>query len=116
MQALDKIGTQNGGNRAFDTTGYAASSDYVLSQIARKQDKDFKTWKQYFYHTYEETRNISVAGPDGEDVDVLSLMYNNATPLPNGVTGELVAVPVDDTVGMYTPSKFLQTINYWSSA
>ncbi|KAL5372817.1 hypothetical protein DPSP01_013187 [Paraphaeosphaeria sporulosa] len=99
LRALDEIGKQNGGNRAFGTTGFAKSSDYVLSQITSKHDKEFKTWKQYFNHTYEETRAISVTGPNGEDVDVLSLMYNNATPLPNGVTGELVAVPVDDALG-----------------
>lgn len=99
LRALDKIGKKNNGNRAFGTTGYAQSSDYVLSQITTKRDKDFKTWTQKFNHTYEETRDISVTGPDGEDVDVLSLMYNNATPLPGGVTGELVVVPVDDTAG-----------------
>jgi aminopeptidase Y len=104
LRALDKIGKQNDNNRAFGTTGYAASSDYVLSQITKKHDQYFKTWKQYFNHTYEETRNISVTGPDGEAVDVLSLMYNNATPLPDGVKGELVAVPVDDAVGMYKVS------------
>lgn len=102
LRALDKIGKKNNGNRAFGTTGYAQSSDYVLSQITTKRDKDFKTWTQEFNHTYEETRDISVTGPDGEDVEVLSLMYNNATPLPGGVTGELVAVPVDDTAGKYT--------------
>ncbi|KAK3214061.1 hypothetical protein GRF29_28g1911255 [Pseudopithomyces chartarum] len=99
LRALDKIGKKNNGNRAFGTTGYAQSSDYVLSQITTKRDKDFKTWTQEFNHTYEETRDISVTGPNGEDVEVLSLMYNNATPLPGGVTGELVAVPVDDTAG-----------------
>jgi len=102
LRALDKIGKKNNGNRAFGTTGYAQSSDYVLSQITTKRDKDFKTWTQEFNHTYEETRDISVTGPNGEDVEVLSLMYNNATPLPGGVTGELVAVPVDDTAGKYT--------------
>lgn len=99
LRALDDIGKQNNGNRAFGTSGYAASSDYVLSQITSTNDTDFKTWTQNFNHTYEETRNIKVTGPDGEDVEVLSLMYNNATPLPDGVTGELVAVPVNDTVG-----------------
>ncbi|KAF1967756.1 Zn-dependent exopeptidase [Bimuria novae-zelandiae CBS 107.79] len=99
LRALDKIGKRNNGNRAFGTKGYAESSDYVLSQITSRHDSDFRTWTQKFNHTYEETREISVTGPDGEAVEVLSLMYNNATPLPNGVTGELVAVPVDDARG-----------------
>ncbi|KAF2001303.1 Zn-dependent exopeptidase [Amniculicola lignicola CBS 123094] len=96
---LDIIGKRNNGNRAFGTKGYTASSEYVLSQITTKHDKQFRTWKQPFNHTYEETRKISVLGPDGENVEALSLMYNNATPLPNGVTGELVAVPVDNARG-----------------
>ncbi|PVI04838.1 Zn-dependent exopeptidase [Periconia macrospinosa] len=98
---LDSIGQQNNGNRAYGTTGYAASSDYVLSQVKDSKNDDgfFTTWTQTFNHTYEETRNISVTGPDGEDVPVLSLMYNNATPLPGGVTGELAALPVDDVRG-----------------
>lgn len=99
LKELDRIAKKNNGNRAFGTKGYADSSDYVLSEISSKHDTFFRTWKQNFNHTYEETRKISVTGPDGEDVEVLSLMYNNATPLPNGVTGELVAVPVDDARG-----------------
>ena len=113
LRALDKIGKKNNGNRAFGTTGYAQSSEYVLSQITTKRDKDFKIWTQNFNHTYEETRKISVTGPDGEDVEVLSLMYNNATPLPGGVTGEVVAVPVDDAVGewIYVPGDLSDAIS-----
>ncbi|KAH7068446.1 hypothetical protein FB567DRAFT_615176 [Paraphoma chrysanthemicola] len=99
LRVLDEIGKRNNGNRAFGTRGYAQSSDYVLSQISTKNDKDFRTWTQPFNHTYEETRDISVTGPDGENVEVLSLMYNNPTPIPDGATGELVAVPVDDVRG-----------------
>jgi len=57
------------------------------------------TWVQPFNHTYEHTSNIKVRGPDGEDVFVLTLMYNHATPLPYGVTGPLVDTPVDDERG-----------------
>jgi hypothetical protein len=99
LKELDQISKKNNGNRAFGTKGFADSSDYVLSQITPNNDTDFRTWTQSFNHTYEETHKISVTGPDGEDVEVISLLYNNATPLPNGVTGELVAVPVDDARG-----------------
>lgn len=99
IKELDKIAKKNNGNRAFGTKGYADSSDYVMAQFNPNNDTDFRTWMQSFNHTYEETRKISLTGPDGEDVQVQSLMYNNATPLPNGVTGELVAVPVDDARG-----------------
>lgn len=105
LRALDKIGKKNNGNRAFGTKGYSESSEYVLSQITQKKDKDFKVWTQEFNHTYEETREISITGPDSEDVEVLSLMYNNATPLPGGATGEIVAVPVDDTAGTWMRSR-----------
>lgn len=101
LQELDAIGRRNNGNRAFGTKGYLESSNYVLSRISTKEDSIFRTWTQYFNHTYEETREISVTGPDGEDVEVISLMYNNATPLPNGVSGKLVAVPVDDARGRF---------------
>jgi hypothetical protein len=40
-----------------------------------------------------------VAGPEGEDVVVVSPMYNPATPLPGGIKASLVDTPVDDEVG-----------------
>ncbi|KAF1913449.1 hypothetical protein BDU57DRAFT_540871 [Ampelomyces quisqualis] len=99
LKELDAIGRRNNRNRAFGTKGYLESSNFVLSRISTKEDSVFRTWKQYFNHTYEETREISITGPDGENVKVISLMYNNPTPLPKGVSGQLVAVPVDDTRG-----------------
>jgi aminopeptidase Y len=38
-------------------------------------------------------------GPDGEDVDVISLQYNHPTPMPGGVTAPLVALKIDDERG-----------------
>lgn len=97
---LDRIGTENKGNRAFGTPGYKASSDYLLEQISVEgPDADFDIWKQYFNHTYEETREIALTGPDGEDVDVYTLIYNHATPVPDGITAQLAAIPVDDARG-----------------
>lgn len=93
---LDKIGQAHNNTRAYGTPGYAASSDYVLAQIPADA---FNVSRQFFTHTYHETRAISVTGPGGEDVEVYSLMYNHATPVPEGITAPLVALPVDDDRG-----------------
>ncbi|KAH7162170.1 hypothetical protein B0J13DRAFT_2689 [Dactylonectria estremocensis] len=95
LSDLNKIGIKNGGNRAFGLPGYKASRDYILSQIEGKYGKYFDTYVQPFNHTFEQTRDIWIRGPDGEDVYVITLIYNNATPTPDGVTGELIPVPVD---------------------
>ena len=54
---------------------------------------------QPFNHTFESTRDIWVKGPDGKKVYAVTLMYNSATPLPDGVTAALIDTPVDDTRG-----------------
>ncbi|KAH7312648.1 hypothetical protein B0I35DRAFT_437457 [Stachybotrys elegans] len=102
LWSLDKLGRENGGNRAFGTPGYQASSDYLMEQIGAhdgEEDKEFRIWKQYFNHTFAETREISLTGPNGEDVEVFTLIYNHATPVPEGTTAQLVDLPVDDARG-----------------
>lgn len=99
LQDLNDIGIKNGGNRAFGLPGYKASLDYIVNQIQGKYGKYLDTYVQPFNHTFEQTRDISVRGPDGEDVYVITLMYNTATPTPDGVTAPLVLVPVDDERG-----------------
>lgn len=96
---LNKIGRDNGGTRAFGTPGYKASVDYVLERAKTRFGREMDTWVQPFTHTFENTRDIKLRGPDGEDVFVLTLMYNHATPLPDGVTAPLVDTPVDDERG-----------------
>lgn len=61
--------------------------------------KHMDTYVQGFTHLFEQTREISLTGPDGEDVRVATLLYNDPTPLPDGVTAELVDTPVDDARG-----------------
>lgn len=106
LSDLNDIGDANGGNRAFGLPGFKASVDYVLERIGAtgagaltNETSALKTWVQPFNHTFEQTREISVTGPDGEDVYVLTLLYNAATPVPDGVTGALVDTPVDDVRG-----------------
>lgn len=75
--------------------------DYLIDQISIPSDPDFYTWTQPFNSTYAETREISVTGPEGEDVEVYSLLFNHPTPIPDGITADLVALPVDDNRGQY---------------
>lgn len=96
---MNQIAKKNGGNRAFGLPGYKASSDYVLERVQTRFGNTFDTTLQYFNHTFEQTRDISVTGPDGEDVPVITLLYNNATPLPGGVTAPLLDTPVNDVTG-----------------
>lgn len=99
---LNDIGDANGGNRAFGLPGFKASVDYVLERIGATDTNEtsaLTTWVQPFNHTFEQTREISVTGPEGEDVYVLTLLYNEATPVPDGVTAPLVDTPVDDERG-----------------
>jgi aminopeptidase Y len=54
---------------------------------------------QPFTHLFSQTRKVALTGPEGEKVDVVSLQYNHATPLPGGVTAPLVLIPIDDEHG-----------------
>lgn len=63
---------------------------------ASKQTNNQK--KQYFNHTFEQTREIKLTGPDGADVYVLTLLYNHPTPA-GGITAELIDTPVNDATG-----------------
>ncbi|KAG6031130.1 hypothetical protein E4U41_007705 [Claviceps citrina] len=96
---LNKIATDHGGNRAFGTPGYNASLDFVLDRAVTRFGRHMDTKVQRFTHLFHQVRDIRVLGPDGEPVHVLSLLYNPATPLPGGLTGELVHVPVDGARG-----------------
>ncbi|KAH6952598.1 hypothetical protein DER45DRAFT_573674 [Fusarium avenaceum] len=97
LQNLYQIALDNGGNRAFGLPGYNASLDFVLSHMRRGNHFDITV--QPFTHPFSHFRKISLTGPDGENVAVVSLQYNHATPLPGGVTAPLVLVPIDDTRG-----------------
>jgi hypothetical protein len=92
---LNKIARDHGGNRAFGLPGFKASVDFVLERAQKRFAKEMDTWVQPFTHTFEQTRDIWVKGPAGEDVHVITLLYNHPTPLPGGITAELIDTPVD---------------------
>ncbi|KAI1119376.1 peptidase family M28 [Nemania sp. NC0429] len=95
---LDHIAQENGGNRAFGTPGYEASRDYILERVQTRFSSEFDTTVQEFTHLYNEVREISVTGPDGESVPAVSLIYNPGT--DNGpIKAALIDTPVDDDRG-----------------
>ncbi|KAF6826321.1 aminopeptidase y [Colletotrichum musicola] len=96
---FNKIARDNGGNRAFGLPGYKASSDYILERVQGRFHKQLDTKLQYFNHTFAQTRELKVTGPDGEDVYAVKLQYNHPTELPGGNTGALIDIPVDDERG-----------------
>ncbi|KEY72401.1 hypothetical protein S7711_01069 [Stachybotrys chartarum IBT 7711] len=96
---FNKIARDNGGNRAFGFPGYNASLDFVLERVATRFSRHFDTFVQPFTHIFASTRSIDLVGPEGEDVRVDTLQYNNPTTLPGGNTGVLVNVPIDDERG-----------------
>lgn len=96
---LNHIADTHGGNRAFGEPGYKASVDFVVERARGRFWPEMDTFVQPFNHTYDKTLKISVTGPDGEDVFVISPQYNPATPLPGGITASLINTPVNDTTG-----------------
>ncbi|KAG7117544.1 Leucine aminopeptidase 2 like protein [Verticillium longisporum] len=95
---LNKIARDNGGNRAYGYPGYKASSDFILERVQTRFATTVDTRIQYFNHTFVQLNDISVTGPDGEDVVVIALTYNPPTPA-EGITAELIDTPVDDVRG-----------------
>ncbi|KAM0430394.1 hypothetical protein ACHAPT_005740 [Fusarium lateritium] len=96
LRNLYKIALDNDGNRAFGLPGYNASLDFVLARLGCGNHFDITV--QPFTHLFSHTRNISLTGPDGDDVQVISLQYNHAT-RSGGVTAPLALVPVNDERG-----------------
>ncbi|KAJ4213483.1 hypothetical protein NW759_010902 [Fusarium solani] len=96
LQNLYKIAQDNDDNRAFGLPGYNASLDFVLARLGCGNHFDITV--QPFTHLFSHTQSISLTGPDGDDVQIISLQYNHATPL-EGVTAPLALVPIDDERG-----------------
>ncbi|KAI1334490.1 hypothetical protein F5Y15DRAFT_401620 [Xylariaceae sp. FL0016] len=95
---LNRIAEENNGIRAFGTPGYKASVDYVLERAQTRFGPEYDTWTQAFNHSYAEVLEMSVTGPDGEDVETVSLIYNPGTD-EDGITAPLIDTPVDDERG-----------------
>ncbi|KAL0261518.1 hypothetical protein SLS55_002948 [Diplodia seriata] len=90
---LDTIATENGGNRAFGLPGYAASVDYISSQLA-KYNGTSKTWVQDFPALFNRVESITFQ-VDNTSYYVYGLTYSPST-TPEGVTAPLVLGPTGD--------------------
>ncbi|GAA2536259.1 M28 family metallopeptidase [Mycolicibacterium diernhoferi] len=94
LTRLQEIADQHGGNRAMGTPGYQGSVDYVVNTL---RDKGFETDTQEF-----EVRLPFAEEPDvtvgGTEVTAKPLSFTVGTG-PDGVSGPLVAAPVDETPG-----------------
>lgn len=95
---LNRIANENGGNRAFGLPGYKASVDYVLERAQTRFHEEYDTFVQPFNASFAQVRSISVTGPDGENVEVVPLLYNPGTD-PAGISAPLIDTPVDDERG-----------------
>lgn len=93
LAALDKIATENGGNRAFGLPGYAASVGYIKSQLAGYNTTS-KSWIQDFPALFNRVESIEFR-VDNTSYYVYGLTYSPST-TPEGVTAELVLGPTGD--------------------
>lgn len=94
LSKLQDIANANKGTRAVDTPGYDASVDYVVSTL-RNSGFDVQTpeFSAKVYHAEKGALTIA-----GKDFEAHALEFSPGT-APEGVTGPLVAVPVNDSPG-----------------
>lgn len=94
LSKLQDIANANNGTRAVGTPGYEASVDYVVKML---RDKGFDVQTPEF-----SARVFHADKPDvtvgGKQVEARALDFSLGTP-PDGVSGPLVAAPVDDSPG-----------------
>jgi Peptidase family M28/PA domain len=89
LSSLDVIGKANGGNRAFGLPGYAASVDYVLSQISNLEH--VTVWTQNF--TAEFKQEISISFRVGGKNYSAGHLSNFPSSSDLGITAPLVLGP-----------------------
>jgi Zn-dependent M28 family amino/carboxypeptidase len=88
LEAFQAIADEHG-SRASGTSGYAASAEYVESQLRKA---GYEPERQYFEFTYEETQaeSLKEISPNARDIDHHIMSYSGNTPV-GGETAELVA-------------------------
>ena len=94
LTKLSDIAKANGNTRAVGTPGYDASVDYVVGKL---RDKGFEVQTPQFEARIFHSDPGSVTVAD-KKFEARALEFSPATP-PVGVTGPLVAVPVDASPG-----------------
>ncbi|OJD34032.1 aminopeptidase y [Diplodia corticola] len=93
LAKLDTIASENGGNRAFGLPGYAASVDFISSELA-KYNATSRTWIQDFPALFNRVESITFR-VDNTSYYVYGLTYSPST-TPEGVTAPLVLGPTGD--------------------
>lgn len=78
--------------------------------MQQRWGEHYTTTLQKFTHLFSTTRKIELTGPDGK-VPTKAWLYNVATPLPNGITAELIDTPVDDERGSMCHEDMWKKIN-----
>lgn len=93
LEALNNIAFEKGnGNRAFGLPGFAASVDYIWSQISGFNGT--KAWKQDFSAWFAEVQTISLKVKD-EDLYVFGIAYSPSTS-QEGITAQVVLGPAGE--------------------
>jgi Zn-dependent M28 family amino/carboxypeptidase len=96
LTKLQDIAKANGNTRAVGTSGYDASVDYVVGML---RDKGFDVQTtQFDAHVFHSDPGSVTVGD--KTFEARALEFSVATP-PVGVTGPLVAVPVDKDPGCH---------------
>ncbi|GFG73477.1 putative lipoprotein aminopeptidase LpqL [Mycobacterium botniense] len=94
LRKLQDIANANNGTRAVGTAGYSASVDYVVKTLQRSGfDVQTPQFEARVFHA--DPGSVTVAG---KTVEARALQFSLATP-PDGVSGPLVAAPVEDSPG-----------------
>ncbi|WP_299557063.1 M28 family metallopeptidase [uncultured Mycolicibacterium sp.] len=91
LTRLQEIADAHDGNRALGTPGYDASVDYVVATL-RERGFDVQTQEFEVRLPFAEDPRLTV---DGRAVPAKPLLFTIGTP-PDGVSGPVVAAPVDD--------------------
>ncbi len=94
LKNLQGIANAHGGNRALGTPGYDASVEYVANAL-RDKGFDVQTPEFEVRLAFAEEPQLTV---NGADVAAKPLEFTVGTP-DQGVSGPLVAAPVDDSPG-----------------
>jgi hypothetical protein len=89
LQSLEKIADTNGGNRAFGTPGFAASRDFIVSEISKHTT--LRAWTQDFPASYAEVKSITFrVGVKNYSISALTYSPSTST---EGFTAPLVLAP-----------------------
>nr|WP_296773050.1 M28 family peptidase [Rhodococcus sp. (in: high G+C Gram-positive bacteria)] len=94
LQELERIATDNNGNRAAGTSGYDASVDYVKGKL-ESAGFDVETPEFEFDQFTADTQLLSAGD---RQLSVSALTYSPSTP-DDGITARVVAAPKDDSPG-----------------